>query len=81
MKTTNTQIQDDQQTKQNEHREKHSNTHHNQIAKKEKKKRSDKEKTLKAASEKKDMLHMGTRVKFSNEFSMKIMQVRKQNDI
>ena len=37
MKTTNTQIQDDQQTKQNEHREKHSNTHHNQIAKKEKK--------------------------------------------
>lgn len=32
--------------------EKHSNTHHNQIAKKEKK-RSDKEKTLKAAREKK----------------------------
>ena len=47
------------------------------LQKKKKKKRSDKEKTLKAASEKKDMLHMGTRVKFSNEFSMKIMQVRK----
>lgn len=47
----------------------------NQITKKRKKTVM---KKVKAAREKKDMLHMGNkRVKFSNDFSMKIMQVRK----
>lgn len=60
--------------KQNEHTGKHTNTHHNQITKKEKKTVM---KKLKAAREKKTCYIWGTRVKFSNDFSMKIMQVRK----
>lgn len=60
MKTINPQIQDAQQTisTQDKHREKHTKTHHNQIAKKN---HNDKEKILKAAREKKTCYIQGNK--------------------
>lgn len=75
MKTASTQIQDDQQTISRMNTEENIPTHI--TIKSQKKKKKTVMKKLKAAREKKTCYIWGTRVKFSNDFSMKIMQVRK----
>lgn len=73
MKTINPQIQEAQQTVSRINRENYTKVLIIKLLK-----TSEKEKILKAPREKKDVIYRGTKIRFSNDFSLKTMQTRRK---